>query len=137
MCELNTYDVNIISLGVSLVMMIIAAVTLIVALRSNRKTADDFNKLIRDTNRATRANIIVEIDKLEVEKFRLSMKILDLQAQKKQLEHEPRRTFYMVGGDGITEQAKLIDEQIEHCERLYNQMCIMQQNMQKTLDNFK
>ena len=137
MCELNTYDVNIISLGVSLVMMIIAAITLIVSVRSNRKTADDFNKLIRDTNRATRANILVEIDKLEVEKFRLSMRILDLQAQKMQIEHEPRRTFYMAGGDGVDAQEKLIDEQIEHCERLYKQMSIMQLNMQKTLDKFK
>ena len=137
LCELNTYDVNIISLGVSLIMMIIAAITLIVAVRSNRKNTEDFNKLIRDTNRATRANILVEIDKLEVEKFRLSMRILDLQAQKKQIEHEPRRIFYMPGGDGVEAQEKLLDKQIEHCERLYKQMSQMQQNMQKTLDKFK
>lgn len=65
------------------------------------------------------------------------MKILDLQAQKKQIELEPRRTFYMAGGDGVDAQIKLINEQIEHCERLYKQMGLMQLDMQNTLNNFK
>ena len=137
LCELNTYELNIISLGVALIMMVLAAISLIVAVRSNRKTAEDFNKLISDTNRATRANILVEIDKLEVEKFRLSMKILDLQAQKQQIKHEPRRTFYMPGGDGVDAQEKLIDEQIKHCKKLHQQICIMQLDMQKIIQELR
>lgn len=65
------------------------------------------------------------------------MQILDLQAQKKQIEHEPRRTFYMAGGDGVDAQIKLIDEQIDHCERLDKQIGLMQIEMGKILDNFK
>ena len=62
------------------------------------------------------------------------MQILDLQAQKKQIAHEPRRTFYMAGGDGVDAQIRLIDKQIEHCDRLYKQMSLIQFNMQKQLD---
>jgi len=132
---LTTYEI--ISIALTIVTILFAATSVIIAIWSSRQATKEVNRLINDTNRATRANIIVEIDKLEVEKFRLSMKILDLQAQRTQIAHEPRRTFYMVGGDGVDEQIKLIDAQIEHCERLYKQMGMMQIEMQKTLDNFK
>ena len=133
--ELSTYEI--ISIALAIVTILFAATSVVIAIWSSRQATKEVNRLINDTNRATRANIAVEIDKLEVEKFRISMQILDLQAQRTQIAHEPRRTFYMAGGDGVDEQIKLIDAQIEHCERLYKQMGMMQIEMQKTLDNFK
>lgn len=133
--ELSTYEI--ISIALAIVTILFAATSVVIAIWSSRQATKEVNRLINDTNRATRANIIVEIDKLEVEKYRISMQILDLQAQRTQIAHEPRRTFYMAGGDGVDEQIKLIDTQIEHCERLHKQMGIMQIEMQKTLDNFK
>lgn len=135
MHSLTTYEI--ISIVLAVVTILFAAVSVCIAVWSSRQATKEVNRLINDTNHATRANIAVEIDKLEVEKFRLSMQILDLEAQKRQIANEPRRTFYMAGGDGVDAQIKLINEQIEHCERLYKQMSFMQLNMQKTLDNFK
>lgn len=135
MPELTTYEI--ISIVLAVVTILFAAISVIIAIWSSRQTTKEVNRLINDTNRATRANISVEINKLTVERFRLSMQILDLQAQKKQIEHEPRRTFYMAGGDGVDAQIKLIDEQIDHCERLDRQMGLMQIEMGKILDNFK
>lgn len=133
--ELSTYEI--ISIALAIVTILFAATSVVIAIWSSRQATKEVNRLINDTNRATRANIAVEIDKLEVEKFRISMQILDLQAQRTQIAHEPRRTFYMAGGDGVDEQIKLIDTQIEHCESLHKQMGIMQIEMQKALNNFK
>lgn len=135
MLDLTTYEI--ISIALTVVTILFAAISVVIAIWSSRQTTKEVNRLINDTNRATRANISVEINKLTVERFRLSMQILDLQAQKKQIEHEPRRTFYMAGGDGVDAQIKLIDEQIDHCERLDRQMGLMQIEMGKILDNFK
>lgn len=135
MFDLTTYEI--ISIVLAVGMFVLAGVSIWIAIWSSRQATKEVNRLINDTNHATQANIVVEIDKLEVEKFRLSMQILDLQAQKKQIAHEPRRTFYMAGGDGVDAQIKSIDEQIEHCERLYKQMGIIQLNMQKQLYTFK
>lgn len=135
MCDLTTYEI--ISIVLAVVTILFAAISVVIAIWSSRQTTKEVNRLISDTNRATRANISVEINKLTVERFRLSMQILDLQAQKKQIEHEPRRTFYMAGGDGVDAQIKLIDEQIDHCERLDKQIGLMQIEMGKILDNFK
>jgi cell division protein FtsL len=135
MLGLTTYEI--ISIVLAVVTILFAAISVIIAIWSSRQTTKEVNRLINDTNRATRANISVEINKLTVERFRLSMQILDLQAQKKHIEHEPRRTFYMAGGDGVDAQIKLIDEQIDHCERLDRQMGLMQIEMGKILDNFK
>lgn len=135
MFDLTTYEI--ISIVLAIVTILFAAISVMIAIWSSRQTTKEVNRLISDTNRATRANISVEINKLTVERFRLSMQILDLQAQKKQIEHEPRRTFYMAGGDGVDAQIKLIDEQIDHCERLDRQMGLMQIEMGKILDNFK
>lgn len=128
---------EIISICLAAATILFSIVAIVIAIWSSRQATKEVNRLIRDTNRATRANISVEINKLTVERFRLSMQILNLQAQKKQIEHEPRRTFYMAGGDGVDAQIKLIDEQIDHCERLDKQMGLMQIEMQRTLDNFK
>lgn len=135
MFDLTTYEI--ISIVLAVGMFVLAGVSIWIAIWSSRQTTKEVNRLISDTNRATRANISVEINKLTVERFRLSMQILDLQAQKKQIEHEPRRTFYMAGGDGVDAQIKLIDEQIDHCERLDKQIGLMQIEMGKILDNFK
>lgn len=135
MFDLTTYEI--ISIVLAVVTILFAAISVMIAIWSSRQTTKEVNRLISDTNRATRANISVEINKLTVERFRLSMQILDLQAQKKQIEHEPRRTFYMAGGDGVDAQIKLIDEQIDHCERLDKQIGLMQIEMGKILDNFK
>lgn len=138
LCELNSYDVNIISFGVSLVMMIIAAITLIVSVRSNRKTADDFNKLIRDTNRATKANVDVEINKITLERFRLSMQMSELEAKKKWLEEKyPNKDQGFLLEPTVREQIKLIDEQLERCQKLDMQMGIIQLNMQEIKQNCK
>lgn len=131
---MTTYEIF--SIVLAVVTILFAAISVIIAIWSSRQTSKEVNRLINDTNRATRTNISVEINKLAVERFRLSMQILDLQAQKKQVEQEPRRTFYMAGSDGIDTQLKLIDEQIDHCERLDKQMGLMQIEMGKILNNF-
>ena len=131
---MTTYEIF--SIVLAVVTILFAAISVIIAIWSSRQTSKEVNRLINDTNRATRTNISVEINKLAIERFRLSMQILDLQAQKKQVEHEPRRTFSMAGSDGIDTQLKLIDEQIDHCERLDKQMGLMQIEMGKILNNF-
>lgn len=90
---MTTYEIF--SIVLAVVTILFAAISVIIAIWSSRQTSKEVNRLINDTNRATRTNISVEINKLAVERFRLSMQILDLQAQKKQVEQEPRRTFYM------------------------------------------
>ena len=135
MLGLTTYEI--ISIVLAVFTILFAAISVIIAIWSSRQTTKEVNRLINDTNRATRANIAIEIDKLEVEKFRLSMQMLDLKAQKKKLKNDPRREFYMAGGDGISEQEKLIDEQFDHCYKLHTEIGLIQMDMQKALNNFK
>lgn len=73
MPELTTYEIFSIVLAVATILF--AAISVIIAIWSSRQTSKEVNRLINETNNATRANIAVEIDKLEVEKFRLSMLI--------------------------------------------------------------
>lgn len=73
MLELTTYEI--ISIVLAIVTILFAAISVIIAIWSSRLAAKEVNRLFNETNNATRANIAVEIDKLEVEKFRLSMLI--------------------------------------------------------------
>ena len=105
---------------------------------SSRQATNEVNRLIYDTNRATRANISVEIDKLEVEKFRLSMQMVELEAKKKWLEEKyPNKDQGFLLEPPVREQIKLINEQLERDDKLYKQMSFMQLDMQKILGNCK
>ena len=129
---------EIISICLAAATILFSIVAIVIAIWSSRQATNEVNRLINDTNRATRANISVEIDKLEVEKFRLSMQMLELEAKKKWLEEKyPNKDQGFLLEPPVREQIKLIDEQIERDDKLYKQMSIMQLDMQKILDNCK
>ena len=128
---------EIISICLAAATILFSIVAIVIAIWSSRQATNEVNRLINDTNRATRANISVEIDKLEVEKFRLSMQMLELEAKKKWLEEKyPNKDQGFLLEPPVREQIKLIDEQIERDDKLYKQMSIMQLDMQKILGNF-
>ena len=128
---------EIISICLAAATILFSIVAIVIAIWSSRQATKEVNRLINDTNRATRANISVEIDKLEVEKFRLSMQMLELEAKKKWLEEKyPNKDQGFLLEPPVREQIKLIDEQLERDDKLYKQMSIMQLDMQKTLGNF-
>ena len=128
---------EIISICLAAATILFSIVAIVIAIWSSRQATKEVNRLINDTNRATRANISVEIDKLEVEKFRLSMQMLELEAKKKWLEEKyPNKDQGFLLEPPVREQIKLIDEQLERDDKLYKQMSIMQLDMQKILDNF-
>lgn len=128
---------EIISICLAAATILFSIVAIVIAIWSSREATNEVNRLINDTNRATRANISVEIDKLEVEKFRLSMQMLELEAKKKWLEEKyPNKDQGFLLEPPVREQIKLIDEQLERDDKLYKQMSIMQLDMQKILGNF-
>lgn len=128
---------EIISICLAAATILFSIVAIVIAIWSSRQATNEVNRLIKDTNRATRANISVEIDKLEVEKFRLSMQMLELEAKKKWLEEKyPNKDQGFLLEPPVREQIKLIDEQLERDDKLYKQMSIMQLDMQKILGNF-
>lgn len=128
---------EIISICLAAATILFSIVAIVIAIWSSRQATKEVNRLINDTNRATRANISVEIDKLEVEKFRLSMQMLELEAKKKWLEEKyPNKDQGFLLEPPVREQIKLIDEQLERDDKLYKQMSIMQLDMQKILGNF-
>lgn len=128
---------EIISICLAAATILFSIVAIVIAIWSSRQATNEVNRLINDTNRATRANISVEIDKLEVEKFRLSMQMLELEAKKKWLEEKyPNKDQGFLLEPPVREQIKLIDEQLKRDDKLYKQMSIMQLDMQKILGNF-
>ena len=128
---------EIISICLAAATILFSIVAIVIAIWSSRQATKEVNRLINDTNRATRANISVEIDKLEVEKFRLSMQMVELEAKKKWLEEKyPNKDQGFLLEPPVREQIKLIDEQLERDDKLYKQMSIMQLDMQKILGNF-
>lgn len=128
---------EIISICLAAATILFSIVAIVIAIWSSRQATNEVNRLINDTNRATRANISVEIDKLEVEKFRLSMQMLELDAKKKWLEEKyPNKDQGFLLEPPVREQIKLIDEQLERDDKLYKQMSLMQLDMQKILGNF-
>ena len=128
---------EIISICLAAATILFSIVAIVIAIWSSRQATNEVNRLIKDTNRATRANISVEIDKLEVEKFRLSMQMLELEAKKKWLEEKyPNKDQGFLLEPPVREQIKLIDEQLERDDKLYKQMSLMQLDMQKILGNF-
>ena len=128
---------EIISICLAAATILFSIVAIVIAIWSSRQATKEVNRLINDTNRATRANISVEIDKLEVEKFRLSMQMVELEAKKKWLEEKyPNKDQGFLLEPPVREQIKLINEQLERDDKLYKQMSIVQLDMQKILDNF-
>lgn len=128
---------EIISICLAAATILFSIVAIVIAIWSSRQATNEVNRLINDTNRATRANISVEIDKLEVEKFRLSMQMVELEAKKKWLEEKyPNKDQGFLLEPPVREQIKLIDEQLERDDKLYKQMSLMQLDMQKILGNF-
>lgn len=129
---------EIISICLAAATILFSIVAIVIAIWSSRQATNEVNRLIYDTNRATRANIFVEIDKLEVEKFRLSMQMVELEAKKKWLEEKyPNKDQGFLLEPPVREQIKLINEQLERDDKLYKQMSFMQLDMQKILGNCK
>ena len=129
---------EIISICLAAATILFSIVAIVIAIWSSRQATNEVNRLIYDTNRATRANISIEIDKLEVEKFRLSMQMVELEAKKKWLEEKyPNKDQGFLLEPPVREQIKLINEQLERDDKLYKQMSFMQLDMQKILGNCK
>ena len=131
---METYEI--ISIGLAVGMIILAGVSIWIAIWSSRQATKEVNRLINDTNRATRANISVEINKLEVEKFRLSMQMLDLEARKKKIFADPNGEAAR-HRDSARALIDAIDGQLDRCKKLHTEMGLIQLEMQKTLDNFE
>ena len=127
---------EIISICLAVGMFVLAGVSIWIAIWSSRQATKEVNRLINDTNRATRANIAVEINKLEVEKFRLSMEMLELEDKKKKIFADPN-------GEEARHKDKArtlidaIDAQLKRCKKLHTEMGLIQLEMQKILDNCK
>ena len=134
MFDLTTYEI--ISIVLAVITILFAAVSVCIAVWSSRQATKEVNRLINDTNNATRANIAVEIDKLEVEKFRLSMQMLELEAKKKKILEDPAEEAAR-HKDSARALIDAINGQLDRCKKLHTEMGLMQLNMQKTLNNFK
>ena len=129
MLDLTTYEI--ISMVLAVVTILFAAISVIIAIWSSRQATKEVNRLINETNNATRANIAVEIDKLEVEKFRLSMQMLDLEAKKKILEAPAGEAARHK--DSARALIDAINGQLDRCKKLHTEMGLIQLNMQEQL----
>lgn len=130
MLGLTTYEI--ISIVLAVVTILFAAVSVCIAVWSSRQATKEVNRLINDTNHATRANIVVEIDKLEVEKFRLSMQILELEAKKKKILGDPAGEAAR-HKDSARALIDAINSQLDRCKKLHSEMGLIQLNMQEQL----
>jgi len=130
MPELTTYEI--ISIVLAIVTIIFAAISVCIAVWSSRHATKEVNRLINETNNATRANIAVEIDKLEVEKFRLSMQMLDLEAKKKKILEDPAGEAAR-HKDSARALIDAINGQLDRCKKLHSEMGLIQLNMQEQL----
>ena len=109
--------------------VLFSIVAIVIAIWSSRQATKQVSRLINDTNRATRVQIAVEISKLDVEKFRLSMHMLELKTKKERLQAEPNQNQQYLLEPSIPEQIKLIDEEYERCDRLYKLIQIVEGHM--------
>lgn len=134
MFDLTTYEI--ISIVLAVVTILFAAISVMIAIWSSRQTTKEVNRLINETNNATRANIAVEIDKLEVEKFRLSMQMLDLEAKKKKILEDPAGEAAR-HKDSARALIDAINGQLDRCKKLLTQIGMVQVEIQKILENFK
>ncbi len=134
MFDLTTYEI--ISIVLAVVTILFAAVSVCIAVWSSRQATKEVNRLINETNNATRANIAVEIDKLEVEKFRLSMQMLELEAKKKKILENPAGEAAR-HKDCVRALIDAIDGQLDRCKKLLTQIGMVQVEIQKILENFK
>ncbi len=130
-----TYErMSLILAGVTVLFSILA---IVIAIVSSRRATKEVNRLINDTNRATRTNIAVEHNKLDVEKFRLVMHMLELDAKKKRLQEEyPNQDQEFLLEPSVREQIKLIDEEYERCNRLHQKISVVQTDMSQAIKNF-
>ena len=130
MFDLTTYEI--ISIVLAVGMFVLAGVSIWIAIWSSRQATKEVNRLINETNNATRANIAVEIDKLEVEKFRLSMQMLDLEAKKKKILEDPAGEAAR-HKDSARALIDAINGQLDRCKKLHSEMGLIQLNMQEQL----
>lgn len=127
---------EIISICLAAATILFSIVAIVIAIWSSRQATKEVNRLINDTNRATRANISVEINKLEVEKFRLSMQMLDLEARKKKIFADPNGEAAR-HKDSARALIDAIDGQLKRCEKLHTEIGQRQLDMQKILGGFE
>lgn len=123
--DLSTYEIF--SLILACATIFLAIVSIIIAICSSRHATKEVNRLIKDTNRATRASIAVEYNKLEVEDFKNTMQSWDLTIQKKKLEEDRVAN---------AEKIKMLEEQIERHNRIHQKISSVQQDMSKAINNF-
>ena len=102
--------------------VLFSIVAIVIAIWSSRRATKEVNRLINDTNRATRTQIAVEINKLDVEKFRLVMHMLELKTKKERLQAYPNQNQGFISEPSIQEQIKLIDEEYDRCDRLHRKI---------------
>lgn len=133
-CILTTYEqISLVLAGATVLFSILA---IMIAIWSSRQATKEVNRLINDTNRATRTQIAVEINKLDVEKYRLVMHMIELKEKKKRLQAYPNQNQEFLLEPPIKEQIKLIDEEYDRCDKLHQKISFVQIDMNRALKNF-
>lgn len=136
MLALTTYEW--ISLALSAATILFAIVSVIIAVCSAKSSAKTAQRQIAEMNRNTRLNIAVETDKLEVESFRITMHMLELKEEKQKLLQKPDEldTQCLIGPNN-RERVKLIDAELDRCNRLIQKIGFTQLDMKKAINNLK
>jgi len=136
MPELSTYEI--ITLGLTCATILLAVVSIIIAIRSARSSSEAAQRQIAEMNRDTRLNISVEQAKLEVEGFRITMRMMELKAEKDRLLSKPEQLdIPCYTGPNNRERIKLIDAELDRCDRLFHKIGFTKLDMQQAISNLK
>ncbi len=136
MLTLTTYEL--ISLALSVLTILFAVVSVVIAIYSAKSSAKTAQRQIAEMNRNTRLHIAVETDKLEVESFRITMHMLELKEEKQKLLQKPNELDTpCLMGPNARERVKLIDAELDRCNRLIQKIGFTQLDMKQAINNLQ
>lgn len=133
--EISYMDASLILAGAT---VLLAIVSIVIAVRSAKSSSSSARAQIGALKKDTLLNIQVENIKLDVEKFRISMHIMELKDRKEKLLSNPKQLDIacLMGPNG-RETIKLIDAEIDRSDRLYKKIGFAQIEIQKVISQLQ
>lgn len=118
--------------------IILAVISIVIAIVSSRRNAKDIQQITHRLNMSIQAHLLAEIDKIEIDKYRIVQDEVKLDSENAALLSNPKDldTPCLFGPNG-RKRLKQIMEQKESYDNLYKKMSFVQSDMRKIAKSIK
>lgn len=136
--QLNMTQYEWISCVLAICTIFLAVISIIIAIASSRRNAKDIQQITHRLNLSIQAHLLAEIDKIEIDKYRIVQDEVKLDSENAALLSNPKDLdIPCLSGPNGRERLKQIVEQKESYDNLYRKMSFVQSDMRKIAESIK